>query len=211
MKTELSTLDKVKKVLGMPLELAQMKLDDGVTVIEAEVFEAGQPVFIITEDGQQIPLPVNLEGYVLEDGMLLIVSEEGVIGEIREAGSEAPEEMRSTPLEQEKEVATSEKPTETPVAKKVVESVSKETYFTAEEKEALEAKIAELEAKVTELSKEEETVEEEVVEEVELAEQTVEPIKYNPENQVEQAEGFRFSQNRKETLQDRVRKSIFSK
>ena len=96
-------------------------------------------------------------------------------------------------------------------SKKVVESVSKETYFTAEEKEALEAKIAELEAKVTELSKEEETVEEEVVEEVELAEQTVEPIKYNPENQVEQAEGFRFSQNRKETLQDRVRKSIFSK
>jgi hypothetical protein len=35
------------------------------------------------------------------------------------------------------EVAASEEPTATPVAKKVVESVSKETYFSAEEKESL--------------------------------------------------------------------------
>ncbi|QGG54063.1 hypothetical protein GDS87_24395 (plasmid) [Lysinibacillus pakistanensis] len=43
----------------MPIDLAEMLLDDGVTVIEAEVFEAGQEVNIKTEDGQSIPLPVG--------------------------------------------------------------------------------------------------------------------------------------------------------
>jgi len=72
------------------------------------------------------------------------------------------------------EVAASEEPTATPVAKKVVESVSKETYFSAEERESL---IAELKAQIlAELSKEDEK--EETTEEVELSK----PIQHNPEN-----------------------------
>ena len=75
------------------------------------------------------------------------------------------------------EVAASEEPTATPVAKKVVESVSKETYFSAEERESL---IAELKAQIlAELSKEEVSEEkEETTEEVELSK----PIQHNPEN-----------------------------
>jgi len=138
MKTELSKLEQIKKLVGMTIDLAEMKLDDGVTVIEAETFEAGQEVFVKSEDGQSIPLPVG--EYGMEDGMQLVVSEEGIIGEIREMP--AAEEQQP-----EEEVAAADKPTETPVAKKVVESVSKETYFSAEEKEALEARIAALEAK----------------------------------------------------------------
>ena len=141
-KTELTKLDQIKKLVGMNIDLAEMKLDDGVTVIEAEVFEAGQEVFVKAEDGQSIALPVG--EYGMEDGMVLVVTEEGIIGEIREpqAEDEQPED--------EQPVAAADKPTETPVAKKVVESVSKETYFSAEEKDALIARIDALEAKLSE-------------------------------------------------------------
>ena len=79
----------VKKIcvaLNIEVKLEQMKLTDGVTVIEADSFEPNNEVFIITEDEQRIPLPPNQEGqpYVLENGMLLIVTQEGVIAENKE-------------------------------------------------------------------------------------------------------------------------------
>jgi hypothetical protein len=64
------------------VKLEQATLDNG-TVIEADMLEAGSPVFIATEDGQ-VPLPIG--EYVMEDGRKLIVIEEGVIGEIQAAG-----------------------------------------------------------------------------------------------------------------------------
>ena len=68
---------------------------------------------------------------------------------------------------------------EKPVAKKVVESTVKETHFSKEEKESLEKEIEELKAKITELSKVEEKVEEP---KVELSDEEVKPITFNPEN-----------------------------
>lgn len=206
MKTELSKLDKVKKALGVEIDLAQMKLDDGVTVIEAETFEAGQEVFVKTDDGQSIPMPVG--EYGMEDGMQLVVTEEGIIAEIRE-----PQAEEEQPQE-EAEVAAADKPAETPVAKKVIESVSKETYFSKEEKEALEARIEALEAKLSaqteEVVEEKEEVTEEVKEEVELSEDEVKPIKHNPENKKE-VEITKLSADRKgESVQDRVRRALWS-
>ena len=141
-----------------------MKLDDGTTVIEAEVFEAGNPVMIVTEDEQMIPLPVGVYG--LEDGRELEVQEEGVIFEVREVAAEEEE----APVE-EAPVAASEKPAVMPVAKKVVESVSKESYFSKQEVEEMISKA--IEAKLSEIIKVEE-----VVEEVELS---AKPIVQNPE------------------------------
>lgn len=72
------------------VELAQAKLDNG-TVLEAESFEAGQPIFIVSEE-DRIAVPVG--EYQMEDGRILVVAEEGVIGEIKEAAveeEEAPE------------------------------------------------------------------------------------------------------------------------
>jgi hypothetical protein len=70
------------------VELAQAKLDNG-TVLEAESFEAGQPIFIVSEE-DRIAVPVG--EYVMEDGRILVVAEEGVIGEIKEAAAEVEEE-----------------------------------------------------------------------------------------------------------------------
>lgn len=191
MKTQLSKLDQVKKVLGMNIELAEMKLEDGVTVIEAEIFEAGQTVAAVSDDDQRIPL---VEGeYKLEDGKILVVKEEGVIAEIKEETAE--EEAPAAP-EAEEEVAASEAPTQAPVAKKVVESVSKETHFSAEEKEALENEITELKAQIAELSKVEEETQEE---EVELAK----AITPNPESK-EEVKLTRLAPNKKAGISSRV-------
>ena len=78
-----SILNKVRELLGMEVKLGTRKLDDGVTTIEAEEFEAGFQVVIVTEDEQKIPLPVG--EYKLEDGLMLVVTEEGLIAEIKEA------------------------------------------------------------------------------------------------------------------------------
>lgn len=87
-----------------PVEIAiameTMKLKDGITVLEAESFEAGQPVFIIAENGEKIPAPIG--DHELEDGKILVITEEGVIAEIKEAMAEeeAPE---AAPAEAEAE------------------------------------------------------------------------------------------------------------
>ena len=79
--------------------MATMMLKDGVTVLEAESFEAGQPVFIVAENGDKVPAPIG--EHELEDGRILVITEEGMIAEIKEAMveevvvEEAPMEMSS--------------------------------------------------------------------------------------------------------------------
>lgn len=60
------------------VELATMKLANG-TVLEADAFEEGKSVFIVTED-ERVPLPVG--EYEMEDGRVLVVGEVGKIGKI---------------------------------------------------------------------------------------------------------------------------------
>ena len=69
------------------VELATAKLDNG-TVLEAEAFEAGNEIFIVTED-DKVALPVG--DYTMEDGKMLVVAEEGIIAEIKDL-EEAPAE-----------------------------------------------------------------------------------------------------------------------
>ena len=84
-----SVIEKIKDVLNLneEVKLEQAKLDNG-TVIEADAFESGVEVFIVTED-EKVALPVG--EYALEDGKLLVVTEEGIISEIKEAEEETEE------------------------------------------------------------------------------------------------------------------------
>ena len=77
-------LKKILVELNRKTKLAQMTLDNG-TVLEAESFESGNEIFIVTED-ERIPLPVG--DYTMEDGSLLKVSEEGMISEITKKENE---------------------------------------------------------------------------------------------------------------------------
>jgi hypothetical protein len=188
---EKSILNKVRTLLGMEVKLETMRLTDGVSMLEAEVFEAGQPVFILTEDEQRIALPVG--EYELEDMRILVVIEEGVIAEIREAAAaEEVEEEVEAEMPAEEEMA--QEPA-APTAKKIIESVTKESFFS--EIEALKKENEELKAQLN-LSSE---VAEEVAP-VELSEEP-KPISFNPENETK-VEVMRLAKNRSRSTMDSI-------
>ena len=207
-----SILNKVRELLGMEVKLEQRKLEDGVTIIEADEFAPENEVVIITEDEQRIPLPIG--EYKMDDGMIVVVTEEGLIAEIKEEAAEEEEEVIEEEAkkdydEKEEEMADEAKP-----VKKVVESIVKETFFN--EIETLKKENEELKAKLENLSKVE-TEETEEVEEVVEDEKTelsteeldpaVKPISFNPENK-EQREKMLYAQNRQETTLDRIFKKL---
>jgi hypothetical protein len=165
----------------MEVKLAQMALDNG-TIIEAEMFEAGASVFIVNEE-DRIALPVG--EYKLEDGMILIVAEEGIIAEIKEA--EAPAEEV---VEEEAKVEVEQEMAEVKEPKRVIESVTKEMFFAEIEslrKEIEELKLAKVEVKEVELS--------------------AEPLTHNPEATTKR-ELHTYSQNRTKTTFDSVLNKI---
>ena len=212
-------LTKIKTLLGVESEevrLAQMKLEDGLTIVESD-FEAGAEIMIVTEDGK-VAMPIG--SYTLEDGRMVVVSEEGIIEEIKEAKEEevteevVEEEARSE--EEEKEMYKEE----TKAPKKVIESITKESFFSEIEKLKEENETLKKELEGLKLSSEETSVEntkeesvetkEEVKEttEVELStEEEPKPIVFNPENKKE-VEGFKYSRKRGESTIDRVMRKI---
>jgi hypothetical protein len=194
-----NVINQIKELLGMEVKLATMKLSDGVTVLEAEVFEAGSEVFIVAED-QKIALPVG--EYELEDSKMLVVIEEGIIAEIKEM--EAEEEMPMEEPEAEAEVEVEAEAEAPKDIKKTVESIVKETFFS--EMEALKIENEELKAKLEMFSKVEPTTEvatEETTKENKVELEEVSPITFNPEN-VNKAEGFKFASKRARTTMDSI-------
>ena len=179
-------INDIKTLLGLEVKLEQMKLDNG-TIIEAETFEPNQEVFIVTEE-ERVALPVG--EYILEDGKVLAVAEEGIIAEIKEkeAEEEKPQEEEA-PVEEEMS-------DEAPSPKKIVKSVSEEMFFSEIEK--LKNEIAEL--KLSKTIEEPKKVEEI---EVELAEE-VKPIVASPESNVESKSVNLYSQNKSKTVQSTV-------
>ena len=189
----------IKAALGFQVNLAQMKLEDGITIIEAESFEPEFSVGIVTADGI-VPLPVG--EYKMEDGKILVVAIEGIIAEIKEA------EVEEAPAEEAPVVEVEvEAETQAPQPKRIVESVSKETFFAEIEKlrTELSAQISEVKAENEALKAEKEVLEVKL----NAQEEGAEPIVQNPEPEPKQ-EGFAYGQNRPETIQDSVFSKIFS-
>lgn len=203
----LDMLNQVKELLGVEVEqeevkLAQMKLENG-TVLEAESFENDQPVFIVTED-EKVALPVG--DYQLEDGKILVIEEEGIIKEIKEAVSEE---------EVEEEVEASEE-----ISEELEEEEEKEEmkYVTKEE---LNAAVDEIKAMIEDLiykDKEEEMSEAEQLglsmtekldkeESLELSE--TEKISHSPEAKVKRGINL-YAKNRQRTTKDRVLNKILN-
>lgn len=166
------------------VELATAKLENG-TVLEAEAFEAGNEIFIVTED-EKVALPVG--DYTLEDGKMLVVAEEGIISEIKDLDEEATEEEEV--VEQEEDLG----------------------YVTKEE---LAEAVSEIKAMIEDMKKEEmsEETEVELSEELpkevkeELSEPAAEPIAHNPEQKNNNI-GVKFAQNRKPSTLDKIMSKI---
>jgi hypothetical protein len=164
------------------VELATAKLENG-TVLEAEAFEAGNEIFIVTED-DKVALPVG--DYTMEDGKMLVVAEEGIIAEIKDL-EEAPAEEEVEAEEEEMGYVTKEE---------LAEAVSE-----------IKAMIEDM--KKEEMSEDEVELSEELPKEVkeELSEPAAEPIAHNPEQKNNNI-GVKFAQNRKQTTLDKVMSKI---
>ncbi len=171
-KEEVKTEDVVK--------LAEEKLEDG-TILAADSFKEGQAVFIKSPDSEtpDTPLPVN--EYVLENGDVLVVEEEGIIASVS-APKEAPAEEEAP--EEEVEEAAEEAP-ENAEETEVEEEVEEELLVEMARKIAeLDARIAELEgSKEPEEEASSEELSEDTVEETELSavEVAEEEVKFSPE------------------------------
>ena len=193
-------LNKIKNIVGEKVELSEEKIEmaeitlENGTVLVAESFEAGKSVFIKTDD-EEIALPVG--EYELEEGKILVVSEEGLIDSIKEAAEEAVEEEELS--EESEEVKETELEEE---EKEKMNYVTKEEFTSA---------VEEIKAMIDEKLGDKEEMKEEVIEEKEeLSAVAPEPVKHNPEAEVDNKVNFHIASNRTQTTKDRVFDKIFN-
>jgi hypothetical protein len=194
-------ISKIKEVVGLSEEvkLEQQTLENGA-ILEAESFEAGQEVFIVSED-EKIAVPVG--EYQMEDGRILVVAEEGLIAEIKAEEEEEVEEVEAKEEEEEEEMYATKR--ELAEVKEMIEEIK----AMLEPKEEMNSDdLGNL--MTEELAKHEKTELSEVPEEVqeELNQPAAEPIKANPEVQTKQ--NFKFANNRKQSTLDRVLNKIIN-
>ena len=187
-------LNKIKSIVGVELaeevNLAEMKLQNG-TVVEAEKFEKGEAIFI-KSDEEKIALPVG--EYILEDGRLLVVEEEGLIADMRDVSDDVPAKEEEMAEEKKEELAEDDEAAVYDWAG-MEKRIKNLEIAVAKLKEAKEGGDTEVEA-----AKEE--VKEELSTEVELSTETPEPIKHSPEIK---EEGFKVTKNNyPKTLQQRI-------
>ena len=196
-------LNQIKNVLGVDLsteekvELAQAKLENG-TVLEAESFESGQEVFILTDD-EKVALPIG--EYEMEDGKILVIAEDGIISEIKEGGEEevVEEEVEEVEeeLNEEDKYATKQELQE---IKSMVEEIKE--LMKEGKKEEMQKEEELMSHKLTELAcQEDEALKEE------LSKPASEPIKHSPEAKQELNKVV-YSQKRNLTTKDIVYSKI---
>ena len=167
-------LNSIRQVLGMEVKLDQMTLENG-NIFEAESFELGQEVFIVTDD-EKVAVPAG--EYELQDGNIIVVNENGEIAEIGAKEEEAPEEVEAK--EEDKEEMG---------------------YATKEELAEVKEMIEEIKA-MLEPKEEMSEVVEQVKEE--LSQPAVEPLTHNPEANTKNKVEVKYSKNRRMSTLDRV-------
>ncbi len=191
-------VNQIKTLLNIQVNLEDMKLENG-TVVSAESFEKGKEIFIVTDD-ERVAMPVG--EYLLEDGRLVVVQEEGIIADVREVSDEVPaketaegEEITSDLAEEEKEKDSYEEEEE-----KEEEKMADVADWEGMEKriQNLEDAIADLKADKVEASvkPKSRTVKEE------FSEAAAKPIKHNPESK--SAPTRVYAESKVKTTLDRV-------
>ena len=203
-------LNQIKTLLNIEVKLEDMKLENG-TLVSAESFEKDKEIFIVTDD-EKVAMPVG--EYMLEDGRLLVVSEEGMIADVREVSDEVPaketeegEEITSD-LKDEEEYEEDEKEEEGKMAD-------------VGDWEGMEKRIQNLEDAIADLKgdkkdKMEDEEEVEMDEDVsrqpksrtikeEFSEAASKPIKHNPEGETKTKNKVEFAKGKfNSTAMDRV-------
>jgi hypothetical protein len=188
---------------AVAVELAQIKTADGQAIMEADAFEIGQAVFVVTEEGN---IPVPMGEYVLEGGLKVKVDEQGVIVEVETEGAEEVEEVEAKDMEEKEEVMGEDK-MEAKMPKKIIKTKTEmeESYFNKFDARlsAIERTNEDLKAVNVQLSAENEELKRQ------LNETPAEHTKFNPDAEVKRDFQFKIGAKRNETIQDRVFNSLF--
>lgn len=182
--------DQVAEVVSqeeVSIEFMEGVLADG-TIVKFDKLEAGGVISVVTPDGE-VPAPVG--EHELEDGTIVVVSEPGVIAEVKMV--EAPEEEVAVEMSEEDEEVVAEE--------EVVEEPQVDKF--AEISEAFNSKLAEVEGKVDMLNE----VTKKLVEfmdafaKVETAQETQAPKNaFSAQNKVSKADAYKKLQNVFQTL-----------
>lgn len=199
------TLKRVMVALGIKAEapavevnLASMKTMDGQATFDAESFEVGSAIFVVTEDGK-IPAPMG--EYAMEDGTIVKVDDKGYIVEISTKEEEAPEAiveetvMEDAPMK-EQIVEEMAKP------KKLTETTTKVSEFSAELSEIREELNA-LKIKLSSVTEERD----ELVSR--LASEEAPRSFHTPEATPVNSIKFKIGEKRAESVTDRVFNQLF--
>ena len=197
-----------KEESAVQVDLAQVKTADGAAIFDAEAFEIGNAVFIVTEEGN---IPVPMGEYLLEGGLKVKVDEQGVIVEIETEGAEEIEEVEEVEAkdmaEKEEEGMMGKDKMEAKMPKKIIKTKTEmeESYFNKFDARlsAVEKNNEDLKAVNVQLSAENEELRKQ------LAETPAEHTKFNPEAEAPRDIKFRIGARREETITDRVFNSLF--
>ena len=205
-------LKQIKTLLNIEVKLEEQKLENG-TRVESESFEKGKEIFILTDD-EKVAMPVG--EYLLEDGRLVVIAEEGIIDDVREVSDEVPQKEEESKDETEDLEEKEEKMDEEADVEDWA-GMEKRIKNLEDAISDLKSKIGEKDMKEDEVEMNEEevsrqpksrTVKEEFNEEVneqlkeELSKPAAAPIKHNPEGGNLKKENFRISPKRRPSTMD---------
>ncbi len=201
-------LNQIKTLLNIEVKLEEMKLENG-TIVSAESFEKDKELFIVTDD-EKVAMPVG--EYLLEDGRLIVVEEEGMIADVREVSDEVPakEEETTEDLEEKEEEKEMAEVGDWEGMEKRIQNledaiadlkgeVKAEDIDEVKEEEMSDDVQAPLKSRTVK----EEFSEEEVLKE-ELSQAAAKPIKHNPEAETKQIKRVEFGKGKFNTTLDRV-------
>ena len=170
------------------VEFMEGVLADG-TIVKFDKLEAGGMISVVTPDGE-VPAPVG--EHELEDGTIVVVSEPGVIAEVKMVEVAPEEEVAVEMSEEDEEVAVEEEVVAEPQVDKF-----------AEISEQFNSKLAEVEGKVDMLNDVTKKLVEfmEAFAQVETAQETQAPKNaFSAQNKVSKADAYKKLQNVFQTL-----------
>lgn len=207
-------INQIKTLLNIEVKLEEQKLENG-TRVEAESFEKGKEIFILTDD-EKVAMPVG--EYLLEDGRLIVVKEEGMIDDVREVSDEVPqkeEESKDDPKDETEDLKYKDEEMRDDGEEAAVDDwqgMEKRIKNLEDAIADLKAKVGEENVEASEDVKEElnEEVKEEVKEELneqlkeELSKPAAAPIKHNPESGNAKKEHFRIAPKRRPSTMDYI-------
>ena len=175
-------LNQIKTLLNIEIKLEEMKLENG-TIITSDSFEDGKEVFIVTDDESKEKVALPVGEYILEDGRLLVVSEEGIIAEIKEVSDEVPAEeapAETADLEVE-DYEEKEKVVDLEALEKRIQNLEDIISSIKENKESKMEDVEEQDLEANSGTLKTRTVKEEFSED--LSQASADPIKHNPEKE----------------------------